>query len=137
MKESELQALRQRWEDGTLSVAEWNKVIDDFLAEDARKGRNVSSGSALWETTYTFPVNEHLVTEDFIKRYAFAIGDSNPLYHDVEYGKRSLHGSIIAPPIFQGAIVNAGSFPDKPEIPGWNAFYGGTENRHVQGDTPR
>jgi hypothetical protein len=121
--------LRQKYEDGTLSLAEWNQVIDDFLAEDAKRAGTVRPVPAIWETTYTFPVNEHVVTEDFIKKYAFAIGDSNPLYYDMEYGRRSIHGSVIAPPIFQAAIVNAGCFPDKPEIPGWNAFYGGTENR--------
>jgi hypothetical protein len=72
------------------------------------------------------------VTEDFIKKYVFAIGDSNPLYYDMEYGRRSIHGSIVAPPIFQAAVANAGCFPDKPEIPGWNAFYGGTENLMFQ-----
>jgi acyl dehydratase len=121
--------LRQKYEDGTLSLAEWNQVIDDFLAEDAKRAGAVKPIPLTWETTYTFPVNEHLVTEDFIKKYAFAIGDSNPLYYDAEYGKRSIHGSVVAPPIFQAAVVNAGCFPDKPEIPGWNAFYGGTENR--------
>jgi hypothetical protein len=120
--------LRQKYEDGTLSLAEWNQVIDDFLAEDAKRAGTVKPVPATWETTYTFPVNEHLVTEDFIKKYAFAIGDSNPLYYDMEYGRRSIHGSIVTPPIFQAAVVNAGCFPDKPEIPGWNAFYGGTEN---------
>ena len=81
-----------------------------------------------WETTYTFPVNEHLITEDSIKRYVFAIGDFNPLYRDTEYAKRSLHGGIIAPPIFQAAAGNSPVFPDKPQIPGLNSFYGGTEN---------
>jgi hypothetical protein len=121
--------LRQKYEDGTLSLTEWNQVIDDFLVEDAKRAGRVKPVQAIWETTYTFPVNEDVVTEDFIKKYAFAIGDSNPLYCDMECGRRSIHGSVIAPPPYFTAIVNAGCFPDKPEIPGWNAFYGGTENR--------
>lgn len=129
MKESELQVLRQRWEDGTMSEAEFNGVINDYLAEDtAKRAGSVASVPLTWDTTYTFPVNEHLITEDFIKRYVFAIGDFNPLYRDVEYGKRSLYGSIIAPPIFQAAAANSPTFPDKPQIPGLNSFYGGTEN---------
>jgi hypothetical protein len=130
--ENELRDLRERYEDGTLSMDTWNRVIDDFLAEDAKRAGTVKPVPAIWETTYTFPVNEHVVTEDFIKKYVFAIGDSNPLYYDMEYGRRSIHGSIVAPPIFQAAVANAGCFPDKPEIPGWNAFYGGTENLMFQ-----
>jgi acyl dehydratase len=37
-----------------------------------------------------------------IRRYAEAIDDSNPAYHDAEYARRSPHGSVIAPPVFLG-----------------------------------
>ena len=35
-----------------------------------------------------------------IKEFALAVGDSNPLYHDFEYAKKSKYGSVIAPPMF-------------------------------------
>ena len=38
-----------------------------------------------------------------------------------------MHGSTIAPPLFQAAAVNSVVFGDKPQIPGLNSFYGGTE----------
>jgi len=40
------------------------------------------------------------VTERDITRFAQAIGDTNPLYHDAEFAKKSKYGSIIAPPLF-------------------------------------
>lgn len=128
-KTEDFAQLRQRWEDGTMSEAEFNGVLDDYLAEDvATRAGSVSPVPLTWETTYTFPVNEHFITEDYIKRYVFAIGDFNPLYRDAEYAKQSLWGGIIAPPIFQASAGNAPVFPDKPQIPGLNSFYGGTEN---------
>lgn len=37
-----------------------------------------------------------------IKRYAEAVGDSNPLYSNVEYAKNSKYGDLICPPGFFG-----------------------------------
>ncbi|MCK4331193.1 MAG: MaoC family dehydratase N-terminal domain-containing protein [Dehalococcoidia bacterium] len=42
------------------------------------------------------------VEEGAIQRYAEAIGDLNPLYHDVEYASKSKHGRLICPPGFTG-----------------------------------
>jgi hypothetical protein len=109
--------LRQKYEDGTLSLTEWNQVIDDFLVEDAKRAGRVKPVQAIWETTYTFPVNEHVVTEDFIKKYAFAIGDSNPLYCDMECGRRSIHGSVIAPPHISQPLSMPAVFPTNRRSP--------------------
>ena len=49
---------------------------------------------------------EHIYTDEFevekgmIKRFAIAIGDSNPLYHDEEFAGSTEYGGIIAPPSF-------------------------------------
>jgi acyl dehydratase len=47
-------------------------------------------------------VTEHVydVTRKDIRRYAQAIGDPNPLYHDEQYARSLQHGGIIAPPLF-------------------------------------
>lgn len=37
-----------------------------------------------------------------IRRYADAVGDSNPLFHDVEYARNSRYREIICPPGFWG-----------------------------------
>jgi acyl dehydratase len=43
-------------------------------------------------------VNE--VEKGAIRRFAEALGDDNPLYHDEEYARNTRHGGIIAPPSF-------------------------------------
>lgn len=40
------------------------------------------------------------VEKEAIRRFADAVDDSNPLYWDEEYAKKSRYGSIIAPPGF-------------------------------------
>jgi acyl dehydratase len=54
--------------------------------------------------------NEYLVTKRDIKRFAQAIGDSNPLYYDEAFAKQTQFGSIIAPPLFCQALT----FEDVP-----------------------
>jgi len=53
------------------------------------------------------------VEEGAIQRYAEAIGDSNPLYNDVEYARKSKYGRLICPPGFVGWPVKgqAGALP--------------------------
>ncbi len=48
------------------------------------------------------------VEEGAIQRYAEAIGDSNPLYNDLEYAKKSKYGRLICPPGFTGWPVKRG-----------------------------
>ena len=43
------------------------------------------------------------VEKEVIRRFADAMGDTNPLYWDEEYAKKSRYGSIIAPPGFISA----------------------------------
>lgn len=39
-----------------------------------------------------------------IRQFAQAIGDTNPLYSDEEFAKKTVHGGIIAPPTFPIAM---------------------------------
>ena len=48
-----------------------------------------------------------------IKRFAEAIGDGNPLYHDEAAARASRYGGTIAPPTFFRAL-NAGPLPVSP-----------------------
>jgi len=52
----------------------------------------------------------YTVTERDIHRFAQAIGDSNPLYHDPEFGKQTRYGSMVSPPLFGHAFA----FEDVP-----------------------
>ncbi len=51
-----------------------------------------------------------VIEKEPIRRWAEAIGDPNPLYHDEEYAKKCGYDSIIAPPGFVGNYA----FPLKP-----------------------
>lgn len=42
------------------------------------------------------------VEEGAIQRYAEAIGDSNPLYNDIDYARKSKFGRLMCPPGFTG-----------------------------------
>lgn len=57
------------------------------------------------ETSHTYEV-----TKRDIKRFAQAIGDSNPLYYDEQYAKTTRYEGIIAPPLF----CHSCSFDDVP-----------------------
>jgi acyl dehydratase len=46
------------------------------------------------------------VTRNDIRRFARAIGDTNPAYHDVEAAKALGHRDLVAPPTF---LITAGS----------------------------
>lgn len=45
------------------------------------------------------------IEKEPIRRWAEAIGDPNPVFHDQEYAKTTRHGTLIAPP---GMISNYG-----------------------------
>ncbi len=55
---------------------------------------------------YTSDPYIYKVEEGAIQRYARAVGDSNPLYCDVEYAARSKFGRLMAPPGFVGWSVS-------------------------------
>ena len=58
------------------------------------------------------------VEKGAIRRFADAVGDSNPVYYDEELARKSRYGSIIAPPGFFGWPSNqAGNSPLTIDIP--------------------
>jgi hypothetical protein len=129
MKKYSPEEMRSRWENGTMTLDEWTQVIEEHLARDRMKINKMSAVPYEWDAAYTFPVNELSVSEEFIRRFAQAIGNADPLFHDPAYGRTTLWGSMIAPPTFETIIAWAGSFPEKADIPGWNAFHGGTDHQ--------
>jgi len=48
------------------------------------------------------------IEEGAIQRYAQAVGDSNPLFTDVEYASQSRWHRVMAPPGFTGWPISAG-----------------------------
>ncbi len=51
------------------------------------------------------------VEEGAIQRYAAAIGDTNPLFNDIGYAKKTRFGRLICPPGFYGWPVKEGFDP--------------------------
>ena len=43
------------------------------------------------------------IEKEPVKRFADAVGETNPLYYDAEYARNSVYGGIIAPPGFISA----------------------------------
>jgi acyl dehydratase len=62
-----------------------------------------------------------------IRRFAiYSVGDDNPLFADVEYGKGSRYGSNVAPPTF---LYNVDSTIVGPGLPGIQWIHGGNRWR--------
>jgi acyl dehydratase len=67
-------------------------------------------------------VQNEFATQDAIRQFAWGIGDDNPLWHDLEYARKSRYGHIIAPPFFLYGV----SAPQGMEgLPGVHAFHCG------------
>ena len=64
---------------------------DSVITDEMRSMIEVESDTSVYE-----------IEKGAIRRWADAIGDPNPLYHDEEYAKKRGYRSIIAPPAFIG-----------------------------------
>ena len=64
---------------------------DSIITDEMKSMIGVESDPSVYE-----------VEKEPIRRWADAIGDPNPLYHDEEYAKKKGYRSIIAPPAFIG-----------------------------------
>jgi len=56
------------------------------------------------------------VDKSLIRKFAEAVGDPNPLWHDDEYAIRSRHGSMVAPPSLVCSVMFSGG-DARPELP--------------------
>ncbi|MFH1484715.1 MAG: MaoC family dehydratase N-terminal domain-containing protein [Chloroflexota bacterium] len=66
----------------------------------------------------------HAATRDAIWHYAYGIGDDNPLWCDLEYGKATRYGSVLAPPTFLDSCIMG---QIAPRLRGIHWIYAGTE----------
>jgi acyl dehydratase len=57
---------------------------------------------------YEFPPTVLEVERGNIRRWAEAVGDTNPLWNDDEYARKSRYGKIVAPPTF---LIDRGITP--------------------------
>lgn len=61
-------------------------------------------------------------SRDSIRHYSYGVGDDNPLFCDVAYGRTTRYGSVVAPPAFLYTICDAAI---SPGLPGIQPIYGG------------
>jgi acyl dehydratase len=54
----------------------------------------------------TFPVTTYAVGREKVREYAHAVGETNPLYLNVEAARAAGYADVVAPPMF--AVVYAG-----------------------------
>lgn len=60
-------------------------------------------------------------TKDAIRHFCDGIGDTNPLYTDEEYAKKSKYGSLVAPPCFLYSVYWAAQGRGMPSIHAWHS----------------
>ncbi len=92
---------------------------DSIITDEMRNVIGIESTPTIFE-----------IEKEPIRRWAEAIGDSNPLYRDEEYARKSRYGGIIAPPGFLGNYafpVKAGGPPPQARGPFLRGLAGGNE----------
>ena len=97
---------------------EYGKITQEsFLVLRSRIGVERARPLEDWE------VEAMRLTRSVARRAALAIGDHNPLYLDLEYAKKSPHGTIIIPPGVMQHIEQINARTDG--MPGMHALFRG------------
>ncbi len=66
----------------------------------------------------TKPVQGRYPVEyDPIRRYCHMNDDTNPLFLDPEYAKKTKHGEVTCPPLFVGNFAGPGIWPPATDLP--------------------
>lgn len=118
------------WEHSTMSMEEWEKKIDNFIASENKK---INTHEMLWEGRggneirgFARGLTNKIVTADMIRKFALGIGDFNPLYRDPDYAAKTKWGGIIAPPLMVHVIgYPSTQFPSIPDDVGGIQFMDG------------
>lgn len=69
--------------------------MGSLITEELRQLIGKESAPAVWE-----------VEKGAIRKFAEAVGDSNPLWVDEKHARKTCYGSIIAPPTFTASLTN-------------------------------
>lgn len=113
-------------EEFNLTREEWNKQVDDFIADMATI---VGDAVASPDIPNSWPQNNEDVTFEAVRCWNYNIGNNDPLYNDREYAEKSCWGGPIASPGRFMAYIAEGAFlPSERNgiIQGMNHMYGGT-----------
>jgi acyl dehydratase len=130
----------------TMTAVEWNRLLDEHI-ENANKRAGeiripqVGMSPPDSRYSYQFGINNVLASEDLIRHYADAIGDTNPLWRDPSYYRNTRYGGIIAPPTFEVCIAPTYPIVNKPVLPNIQTMAAGAKHRYFKmihaGDTFR
>ena len=97
---------------GAIRSGQESPGLSDEQIEDARK----LIGVWLRRDVHTQAIYEQLSVHD-IRRWAqYSVGDDNPLFSEVDYAKRTIWGTVIAPPTFLYTIDTGIVAPGLPGI---------------------
>jgi acyl dehydratase len=120
-----------------MSMEEWHKKVDEWVhRQNERIGKVYQPAIGLYPPKQKGlivsenGINNRLASEDLIRHYADAVGDTNPLWRSQEYASTTRHGTIIAPPHFIDCIAPpsgmAMGFPNFG-VPGMNPLNSGSK----------
>jgi len=102
---------------------EESPALDDAQIEQARE----LIGVWLRRDVHTPAIYEPISIHD-IRRWAqYSVGDDNPLFSEMDYAKRTVHGTVIAPPTFT-YTVDSGIVA--PGLPGIQWIFAGSRFEH-------
>ncbi|POX87461.1 hypothetical protein C3477_24270 [Mycobacterium kansasii] len=92
-----------------IDSGEWTEEVDAYIA-----GMNAIAGksgpSPLFdEGPFTFPFVRTHITADLLNVCAAAVGDTNPLWTDPEYGASTAWGSPIGQPVLEACLSEGSS----------------------------
>lgn len=73
-----------------------------------------------------YPLGLKYITEDVIRSYGQRTGDTNPLWRNDEYARKSPWGGLISAPL---QIAGVASMPEPPDVPGWAPMFAGNLTR--------
>jgi acyl dehydratase len=92
--------------DEEISRAKSDKTFREKIRLDLEKKMNVGRMYPEFSDHMEFGglQNVRLVTEEAVRRFCIGIGNANPLFQDKEYGKNSIYGDVIAPPMLLEAL---------------------------------
>jgi acyl dehydratase len=96
-----------------MTTAEANEITEEKLAE-LRKRIGI-----VWKPRR--PYFNTKACKDAIQHFCDGIGDTNPLYTDEKYAKKSKYGCLVAPPCFLYSIYWAAQGRGMPGIHAWHS----------------
>lgn len=102
-----------------------SQIAEGQITEEAVERLRARIGTFNRPSFYGMGQFNEYASIDAIRHFAMGIGDSNPLWTDLEHGRRSQYGEIIAPPSFLYSVYWCSGRTGG--LPGVHGFHAGNE----------